>query len=58
MKKESFIQLLSLHVLENPNYPIIRKQWVKLTSQFCQKGRNDSFSVKKINKSLRIPPPY
>ena len=36
----------------------IRKQWVKVISQFRRKGGNDSFSIKKINKSLRISLPY
>ena len=33
-----------------PSDPTIRKQWVKVISQFHQKGRNDSFSIKKSTK--------
>ena len=33
-----------------PRDPTIRKQWVKVISQFYRKGRNDSFLIKKSTK--------
>ena len=33
-----------------PSDPTIRKQWVKVISQFRRKGGNDSFSIKKSTK--------
>ena len=33
-----------------PSDPTVRKQWVKVISQFRRKGGNDSFSIKKSSK--------